>query len=425
MEKFRDVENQQKVVLICHSMGCSIAALLASSTNSIHGHMGGDIVGMIAICPSVHTPTKHELTAMRRLGNTPTTIFDVFRWFDRRGGLRSRNVERMVGKDADDKTRTLQLQYNEQSQSAVFLRMVKESPGARGLPGRDVWAGVKLPLFLVAGEADTITPPAEVEQIAAWLMDSSSPSRAPDEHHGLLVPATAGDAATAQAHIPGIDNSTNGGIIGITKSSLAIKDEHTATKHSFALKTAIFPAPAAHGLMYASTTVKILAGMIENFLASHIDQRLGAAWQLQHLTKSGKWDVKNLKKWQAVDACSAPIAGLFRAMKTMREVDDFHCPKEFVKRFGYKVLENGVAAVVDISHETPVYHPQGLEDAGVEYHKFPTVSKEKPRPEEVERFIALVDQLRNSYDSVPPAVIGVHCHYGWLLSAAIMLVDRC
>jgi len=296
--------------------------------------------------------------------------------------------------------------------------MVKEGPGAGGLPGRDVWAGVKVPLFLVAGEADTITPPAEVEQVAAWLMDSSSPSRAPDEHHGLLVPATASDAATAQAHLPGIDTFTDDGITGITKSSSAIKDEHTATKHSFALKTTIFPAPAAHGLMYASTTAKILAGMIENFIANHIDQRLGAAWQLQHLTKSGKWDVKNLKKWQAVDACSAPIAGLFRAMKTMREVDDLHCPKEFVKRFSCKVLEDGVAAVVDISHETPVYHPKGLKDAGVEYHKFPTVSKEKPRPEEVERFIALVDQLRDSYNSIPPAVIGVHCHYGWLTYAS-------
>jgi len=137
------------------------------------------------------------------------------------------------------------------------------------------------------------------------------------------------------------------------------------------------------------------------------------------MTTSGKWDVKNLKKWQSVDPCSAPIGGVFRAMKTMREVDDVHQPKEFVKRFSSSVLPDGVAIVVDISHESPVYDPKGLEEGGVEYHKFPTVSKLPPTPDEVEQFISLIDQLRRS-EKVQPKdgeavhpVIGVHCHYGF------------
>jgi protein-tyrosine phosphatase len=185
------------------------------------------------------------------------------------------------------------------------------------------------------------------------------------------------------------------------------------------LKTTIFPEPAAHGLMYSTSTVRILAGMIESFLSDHIDERLGAAWQLHTLTTAGKWDVKNLKKWQAVDACSEPIGGIFRAMKTMREVDDVHSPQEFVKHWSSAVIPDGVAVVMDISHETPVYRPAGLEDGGVEYMKFPTVSKEKPKAEEVEQFIALVDKLRKSSKFEPTGngtarpTIGVHCHYGF------------
>ena len=78
----------------------------------------------------------------------------------------------------------------------------------------------------------------------------------------------------------------------------------------------------------------------------------------------------------------------------MREVDEEHSPKEFVKHFSAHVNPTGVAVVIDISHETPVYHPEGLQDAGVEYIKFPTVSKEKPKPEEVDEFIKIIDKIR-------------------------------
>ena len=121
-------------------------------------------------------------------------------------------------------------------------------------------------------------------------------------------------------------------------------------------------------------------------------------------------------------------------MKTMREVDDTHNPTEFVKRFSSRVIPDGVAMVVDISHESPVYNPEGLEQGGVEYHKFPTVSKLPPTADEVEHFISLIDQLRRSLklalddrgDSAPHVTaaiatgelkppqptIGIHCHYG-------------
>ena len=423
ISRFRDSENDQKVILIGHSLGCSINALLGSSTSPISHLMEGAVIGMVAICPRGASLTQHEAKSVRLWTSIPTPIFDVVRFWDRRGGIASSSVSRVVGKGADEEARKMQLKYNQQSESGPFLRILKASAGPEGMPGKDVWSGVKVPLFLVAGDSDSITPAAEVERISGWLTSPHDSNQSDTTDHQVKVPAVptvAGDVAAAENKItmsPPNANSPR------TDSGTAIKDDQTSTKHALALKTTIFPEPAAHGLMYSSSTVRILSGMIENFLSQHIDERLGAAWQLNTLNASGKWDVKNLKKWQAIDNCSEPIGGIFRAMKTMREVDEVHSPKEFVKRWSYKAIPDGVAAVLDISHEAPVYHPAGLEDAGVEYHKFPTVSKEKPKPEEVDHFIALVDQLRRSAKFNPVQTkdeqeirrptIAVHCHYGF------------
>ena len=307
------------------------------------------------------------------------------------------------------------------------------------MPGKEIWSGVKVPLFLVGGDSDSITPAREVDKIAEWLTKSPmlAGKEQPSQPTFPSLPTTIGDTATAQKSLkptrPKHDPPR-------TNSGSVIQDDHHTTKHAFALKATKFPPPAAHGLLYTPDTVRILSGMIESFLAHHVDERLGAGWQLQHLTTSGKWDVKNLKKWQAVAACSEPIGGIFRAMKTMREVDPEHSPKEFVKRYSASVLPDGVPVVIDISHETPVYHPQSLEDAGIRYLKFPTVSKEVPKAEEVEEFIKLIDKLRKDEELMAPRIagpdgtkgsahptIGIHCHYGYNRTGVMLicyLVER-
>ena len=198
-----------------------------------------------------------------------------------------------------------------------------------------------------------------------------------------------------------------------------VHEEQHTTHHSFALKTSVFPAPASHALLYSTSTVRILSGLVQTFLSTYCDQRLSLGWQLQHLSTAGKWDVKNLAKWQGTPAISEPLGGVFRAMKTMREVDEEHAPKIFVKKHSFKVLSDGVQIIIDISHENPVYDPAGLEEGGVEYHKFPIVSKLPPTADEVLAFNALVDRLRESPKMVAAReaggepTIGVHCHYGF------------
>ena len=433
IKRFRDTENEQRAILIGHSMGCSINALLASSTSPLKHLLQGPVTGMVAICPRGGAPTAAEIKDMRRLVWLPPPLFDLLRWYDRRGGLDSASVERVVGKDADIETRKLQLSYNEQSQSAVFLRIAGAGLGVEGMPGKDVWTGIKVPLFLVAGEVDTITPASEVDHITEWLTEAPSDDDAEPVLAGDTtpspVPTTVGDTAVASKSTAGPPRTDSGSVI---------RDDQTSSKHASALKTTIFPNPSGHGLLYSTSTVRILSGMIENFLGHHIDERLDVGWQLHLLTTSGKWDVKNLQKWQKIDSCSDPIGGIFRAMKTMREVDEQHSPKEFAKRFSSAVLRDGVAMVIDISHESPVYYPKRLEEAGVEYHKFPTVSKYAPKADEIEHFISLVDRLRKSPKLQPSTqedesegrrrpTLGLHCHYGFNRSGffiACYLVER-
>jgi pimeloyl-ACP methyl ester carboxylesterase/protein-tyrosine phosphatase len=438
IDRFRDKEVNQKVVLIGHSMGCSISALLASSSSPLAHLCSDHILGMIAICPRSSPLSPHDLSSIQRLNRIPSWLFDMMRMVDRRGGLDSISVARVVGKDADVLTRKLQLQFNLQSKTPVFQKFClgmhtmetrTAASGEKSLLGERIWSGIKVPLFLIAAESDKLAPPKNAEQIAKWLTEEQKSTNrptttekdeeiAPDQQAkeaGSLQPlAVAGDVQIAHEQLadfqldePSIANST------------AIHEENASTKHSLALKTTIFPAPASHGLLYDAADVRILSGLIENFAAKHIDARLSPGWQLQFLTTSGKWDVKNLAKWQSIIPCSDPIAGVFRAMKTMREVDDEHNPTRFVEKFGASVLPDGVAMVLDISHESPVYDKAGLERAGVEYHKFPTVSKLPPTTAEVEQFLSLVDGLRQapcmqpSEDGSRRPTVGVHCHYGF------------
>lgn len=414
VSRFRDAGNDQKVVLIGHSMGCSINALLASSTSPLSHSLEGHIAGVIAICPTGGDRTPDQERGFRRISKIPPFLFDLFRIWDRRGGIYSPGVSRMVGQGTDDETRKLQVRFNEQSQTQVFLSILASGIGSEGMPGKDVWSGIKVPLFLVGAEADTVTPAHEVEKIAEYLSSAKPPpaDNTRTDASMLPMPGTAGDAFNAEELRLKEREPLR------TASGSIIKDDQTSSKHASALKTTVFPPPTGHALPYTGGVVRILAGMIENFLDRHVDHRLGRGWQLQQLQTSGKWDVKNLKKWESVQPCSAPIGGVFRAMKTMREVDDHHRPSEFVKHFGADVLDDGVVMVIDISNESPVYNPSALEECGVEYHKFPTVSKQVPRAEEAEQFIALIDRFRRTPKLQPRSngktpTIAVHCHYGY------------
>lgn len=416
-------KENQGVVLIGHSMGCSLAALIASVTSPLRIDSRVEVLAFIAVCPKASVPSDQEISTYKKLLQIPTPIFNLWRMWDRRGGSESASVARFVGHNADIETKRLQERFNMQSRTAVWRRMAwGVLPGDNkvrgGLPGLDVWAGLVIPLFLVAGEADDITPASEIALIQGALVkpDESSPdsslSQSPKIHdvdQGKNLEENLRSESNGKRAIHGSTTDTLIGDNGSYDKSTSRKSSEFSKKRRV-LKTSILPAPASHALLYDPATYRTLAGLIQTFLSDHVDPRLSLGWQLQHLTTEGKWDVKNLVKWQSVRPVSEPIAEIFRAMKTLREVDESHSPEIFVRDWRGKIK-----AVIDISHESPVYDPKGLDDRGIEYHKFPTVSKIPPTPEEVESFNALVDHLRQrpSPSGADQALIGVHCHYGF------------
>jgi len=435
IRQHRDIEHGQKIVLIGHSLGCSLAALLASQTSPVASEISKEVIGFVAVCPRSEPLSETQVSHLKYVPYIPNTIFNLFRWYDRRQGLESGSVTRYVGKDADQETKRLQPRFNEQSRTPVFLRMLyglrpASSAGSPsgGLPGQSIWSGINIPIFCISGESDHVCPPRHVEILAAWFGKHSagqlhsSAKLSPDSDEvefpvaaGETIPAEgahgsgknkAGDSQKTSQHIPEMRPSQEGP-----------PGPHGPPPPSFAFKTAVLPRPAGHGLLYATTTVRIVSGLIESFVSTLVDHRLSLGWQLQHLTTEGKWDVKNLEKWQKILAVTEPIGGIFRAMKTLREVDETHTPKVFVQNWSAKAgVKHGIRMVVDISHESPVYDPKGLEDGGVEYHKFPTVSKLPPTVDEVRAFIALIDTLREHLAADPQYsgdVIAVHCHYGF------------
>lgn len=440
-------QKTQGVVLIGHSMGASLAAMLAS-TATAHP-FSEHVVGVVGICPKADPPAEEQVAAIRKLLWVPGPIFNLWRRWDRRGGAESASVHRFVGADADEETKRLQYRFNEQSRTPVWRRMangtlpVFENHVAKGgLPGRRTWAGLEVPVLLVAGEADHITKSSEIEKIAGF-MGKSHPvhTEVRDGSHAAVETAVSVDAASEQR------NELGGRMEDLEETTTASEDAHEnpstptdepsvippqCSKPRKVLKTTVLPAPASHALLYQPATVRILAGLVSDFLQTQVSPRLSLGWQLQFLSTSGKWDVKNLEKWKKVTPVSEPIGGVFRAMKTLREVDETHCPEVFVKDWGSQIKD-----IVDISHESPVYDPRGLENGGVHYHKFPTVSKVgfwllvartstdsqmqiPPTDEEVAAFTTVVDRLREEQRAraetegwTEDHYIGVHCHYGF------------
>jgi pimeloyl-ACP methyl ester carboxylesterase len=176
IEKHRDVEGGQGVILVCHSMGCSLAALLTSSTSPYKDLLSEHVCGVVAICPPIKSLSAKQVSLFRKLLLIPGPIFDLWRRWDRRGGTESASIARFTGPNAEDEIKKLQLRFNEQSRTPVWRRMASgilpdysTNPPTGGLPGKDLWMGMQIPLFLIAGQTDHVTPAENVRKIARWL----------------------------------------------------------------------------------------------------------------------------------------------------------------------------------------------------------------------------------------------------------------
>ncbi|KAF7526697.1 hypothetical protein G7054_g10678 [Neopestalotiopsis clavispora] len=468
IQEYRDKQNHQGVILIGHSMGSVLAARLANLSGPHNTDLFSHVLGVIGICPLSGPPNEKTNSKMRKLLWVPTWLFDLLRKWDQRGGPDSASVTRIVGAKAHRQLRELQYIYNKQSRTPVFRRVAwgclstyTAGQPVGGLFGEPTWAGLDLPVYLIGGGDDKVTLPGEVDKIKALVnsqKEKSAPSsgtkeaRKISEHTSAKeIPASTSSSnssgALGEAAVPALTVVANPrehlprSISDITAENFQPKeptihhedssDEVITPRDSGESPEAIPPLPlhpakfvasrilakANHTVMYDEKTVRVVSGLISDFIIQHITGRFDLSWQLQHLNRLGKWELKNLQKWQSVQPVSTMIGGRFRAMKTLREVDDEHSPQIFASKWGSEVK-----AIIDISKDNPAYDPRGLEQAGIQYHKLPSVSKVPPTDEDVKSFITLVERLYSELcanrvvegqDHPGKFTIGVHCHYGF------------
>ncbi len=463
----------QGIVLIGHSMGCGLIAALArrhqhgeDSSGKTVSNGPSDLVvsGFIAICPATELLARNRVAVFKSLLCIPTAVFDIWRTWDARGGPNSPSVRRFVGSDADEESKLLQEKFNRQSRTSVWRRMAwgclprfASGMPLGGLPGRGTWESLDLPVCLVAGESDHITPPAGTKKIFSDLVSSGFETDVTgidyDDSIADAVPSALVPTLPATPAVPSAASSMTKQVADALNqsrlaegASAADDDDSTLGMPSGTPDTVdvpplqlnplkfvefhVLPSPACHALLYTPATVGIVSGIVSNFLARRVTGRLDRGWQLRFLSREGKWDIKNFEKWTRVEPISKPIAGIFRAMKTLRQVDAIHSPERFVKDWA-----GIVGDIIDVSHDNPVYDPRDLETGGIYYHKFPTVSKIPPTASEVDMFNALVDRIRSrrapkTFDAAASQgeFIGVHCHYGFNRTGYFLvcyLVDRC
>ncbi|KAK9452127.1 Alpha/Beta hydrolase protein [Limtongia smithiae] len=350
----------REVVLVGHSLGTAIAHAVAIGRLL-------PVRALVAICPP--PPMSRGMQFMQRVaGSLPAGIFDLFRYEDRKGGLYSPSVSRMLGPppnipntfslslpDAahDEKLRRRQLRWNLQVDTDVWLKM---AAGAR-VPKYEDWEDLSIPVCFVGASEDKVTPP-DVPLTAAACMREFRAAQDPASSSAEEVQAT------------------------------------------------IIPRT---GHMCLVATHEVVCGIINDFVISHVDQRLSLSWQLADLAARGddKWSLKNEAKWRSVQGVSAAVDGSrFRAMKTLRQDDSVQNP--------YALEENypDITDVIDISRDIPPYDPKTF--ARITYHKFPTVSKIPPTRAQVDDFILLVDSiLYPSGATTTSKIVAVHCHYGF------------
>ena len=303
----------QGVVFIAHSMGTALAARLANPLSTHHTTLSSHVVGLIAICPVADSPSEAKTKVLRRLLWIPEFIFNLWRAWDRWGGPESASVKRFVGPDTDLETRQLQDRFNSQSRTPVFRRMAwgclpvyNDGKLSGGLFGEPAWAGLDIPIYLIGGKQDEVTPPKEIEKIEHILIspadavNRSSPERS--ESNGSTL--VAGDEASNSAPIPDsaapVDSAKPGR--GLPTSIESISDEDferqrqldtsedsfenpttpqdTDTSHHKTPPQPEHPPkvvksillPSGHAVLY-SKSVRTLAGLVSDFMNEHITGR--------------------------------------------------------------------------------------------------------------------------------------------------------
>ncbi|KAI9090022.1 Alpha/Beta hydrolase protein [Phlyctochytrium arcticum] len=253
----------ESYILVCHSYGCNLGAFL-------YPHFTTLIKSIIFLCPKA-VPTESDLQKLRQFVGTPTFIIDLLRHLDRRGGIHSRSVNRLVGAKATEALRRRQLEWNRQHDTFIAKCVYK---GAKWAPP-SLYHEIACPVLLIGGEEDRVCPVSQnLDLIHTWLTNEPTNTQ-----------------------------------------PFVISD-------------------AGHQVMLEQPEV-VNAIIYNWLMECGRFDKMNLSYQLQLKNPSkSKWSLKNYAKWQKITpVAEGPVEGsLFRPMKTMKQDDGVHTPLEFCKR---------------------------------------------------------------------------------------------
>ncbi|RUS14456.1 hypothetical protein BC937DRAFT_93793, partial [Endogone sp. FLAS-F59071] len=332
-------------ILIAHSYGCTFACLLA-----IHPSVCSQVRAVVLIAPKSHI-TPAEKKNMRVLRWCPDWFIDGLRISDRKGGINSKSVKRLLGEQAEEDLRRRQLRWNLMSRTSVWRRTVV---GMR-IPGKEEWEQIRVPVLLVGGKEDKIVPNQDMFIIRDWLLHSPLNN---------LVAKENIDTASASP-----SSSPNTQLL-----------PHVRVPIPYIIRN------AGHQVMLEKPEL-VNPIISEEFLIKTCGfEVMSPAWQILHKTQGeNKWDLKNFEK-------------------IMRQNDPEHSPAAFIAQ------HPEIGYIIDFSHESPPYRPSDFDGSNIRYIKLSTLSKIPPAREDVTYFI---ERVRDCWRERPEAHVAVHCHYGF------------
>ncbi|CAG8576427.1 9869_t:CDS:2, partial [Acaulospora colombiana] len=151
-------------VLICHSYGCCLGAFL-------YQRIKNTVKAMTLISVKAEM-TEKEMNKRKLLKFTPDAFFDLIRALDRRGGIHSQSVNRLLHDGASVSLRTKQLRWNLQSKTFVWKNMFLRAKWI----GRDDVGAIECPILLLTGQDDKICSKSDMLTVHEWCRSQNTPA---------------------------------------------------------------------------------------------------------------------------------------------------------------------------------------------------------------------------------------------------------
>ncbi|GBB97921.1 hypothetical protein RclHR1_00310049 [Rhizophagus clarus] len=165
----------ENTVLICHSYGCCLGAKLY--------HRVKHTIKALTLISVKANITESELAEKQKIQSYPNILFDIFRYYDRFGGIHSTSVDRVLHKDANNELRAKQLRWNRQSKTIVWKYMMF---GINWFTQAEI-SSIECPILLMTGQEDKITPPGNMTIIQEWCKSHSTIFYIPESGHNAML----------------------------------------------------------------------------------------------------------------------------------------------------------------------------------------------------------------------------------------------